>query len=90
MEQKAIRMKEPFPQVHSRIKEGGYCTLLEMIYSDKTDILDKLGIHSPEVKKRINDRCDNMREIYGAVTKLRREQRITNEPIEDLVNKVLA
>ena len=86
MQRRAERMKEPFPQVHSRIKEGGYYNLFTMNYDDKKNILDQLGISSLKVKKVLDTRCNNMRELYGAVTKLRREEKITRKPVDELID----
>jgi hypothetical protein len=89
MQARANRMREPFPQVHSRIKEGGYYSLFAMNFDDKKKILTALGITDRQVINVLDSRCDNMRELYGAVMKLRREQRKSGKQLNELIEIIL-
>lgn len=89
MEKKADRLKTPFPQVHSRIKEGGYVKLHPFTKEDVVDVCMEHKITDHEVVKLLIANCKNMRERAGAIIKLKREMRIN--PTTDLqkLSKIL-
>lgn len=79
---KASRMKRSFPQIYSRIKEGGFTPLFKLSMDDVSLVCSSLGITSKRVINYLFDSCNNMRELSGAVTKLKREAAAMNAQID--------
>lgn len=82
MLKKANRLKNPFPQVYSRLKLGGITQLLSLHRREVRAICTSTSIKDPQVIKYLTNTCHNMRELEGAVRKLRRESQAENSDID--------
>ncbi len=79
LQKKANKLINPFPQVNSRIREGGFKQLFDFEESDILGVCQQHGITEKEVITIIRNRCRNMRELAGAIIKLKRAQKSTPE-----------
>lgn len=90
MLKKANRLKNPFPQVYSRLKLGGITPLLGLHRREVKSICTSTGIEDQQVIRYLTNICGNMRELEGAIRKLRRESCADNCEIDmQLVLEVL-
>ena len=81
LKKKSDTQKTPFPQVYSRIKQGGFTSLYVLAKADVKDICNQLSIADTAVIDYLYNECNNMRELEGAVTSLIEESARLNEPI---------
>jgi DNA transposition AAA+ family ATPase len=90
MEKKADKGLKCFPQVYSRLKEGGFTPLFGLSAEDVRDIAGSFGITSQRVVNKLHAMCRNMRELSGAVQKLLRESEAMKAPVDaDLFDTVI-
>jgi chromosomal replication initiation ATPase DnaA len=70
---KANRLKNPFPQIHSRLKLGGIVRLLQIPRKEVNMVCKSMSITDGQVMKYLSNTASNMRELEGAIKKLLRE-----------------
>jgi DNA transposition AAA+ family ATPase len=79
LNKKANKLINPFPQVNSRIREGGFKQLFDFEENDVLSVCKQHEITEKEVITILRNKCRNMRELAGAITKLKRAQKATPE-----------
>jgi len=91
LEKKANKLINPFPQVNSRIREGGFKQLFDFEETDILGVCDQHQITDKEVITILRNKCRNMRELAGAIIKLKRAQKATPDyTLIDLAKHELA
>jgi DNA transposition AAA+ family ATPase len=73
MKKKADKMKACFPQVYSRIKEGGFTAMFPLSLEDVQGVCESFRISEKPVVNMLFDTCENWRELAGSIKKLLRE-----------------
>jgi transcriptional regulator with XRE-family HTH domain len=85
MKKKAYKMKACFPQVYSRIKEGGFTAMFPLSLEDVQGVCESFRITDKTVIRSLFDICENWRELAGAIKKLLRGMdQHPGEDIQDL------
>ena len=91
LQKKANKLITPFPQVNSRIREGGFKKLFDFEENDILGVCKEHDIKDKEVITILRNKCRNMRELAGAIIKLKRAQKSTPEyTLIDLAKHELA
>lgn len=85
LQKKANKNKTPFPQVLSRIREGGFTKLFALSIDDAFDICKPHGITNKTYVKAMFTKCPNMRELTGFIEKVLREADNTHREIDELI-----
>lgn len=81
LHKKASRGQKNFPQIYSRIKEGGFYKLYKLSLNDIQLVCAASGIHSRSVINKLYEYADNMRELAGAIIRIKRESKAVGENV---------
>lgn len=85
LQKKANKNKTPFPQVLSRLREGGFTKLFALSLDDAFEVCRPYSITSKTYVKAIFDKCPNMRELTGFIEKVMREADNTHRSTDELI-----
>lgn len=83
------KKKKSFPQIYSRLKEGGFSRLFEMGREDVSTICNALNIRDKSLIGLLANYCGNMRELSGTVTTLLKEADQAGRPVDTVLFKAL-
>lgn len=87
---KAENFNSCFPQVYSRLKEGGFHKLFKMSLVDVKTVCSKMNITDKDVVKMLAAYANNMRELSGIVRELLHEAEEQNCPVDvELLKTIL-
>lgn len=85
----AEKKKKSFPQIYSRLKEGGFSQLFEMGREDVSVICNALNIRDKSLIGLLANYCGNMRELSGTVTTLLKEADQAGRPVDTALFKAI-
>jgi hypothetical protein len=85
----AEKKKKSFPQIYSRLKEGGFNRLFEMGREDVSGICNALNIKDKSLIGLLANYCSNMRELSGTITTLLKEADQAGRPVDSALFKAI-